>query len=563
MKLPRRTTWGCALLAVVGSAALGCGGAPETGPLRARYLALDPTGAPIGSCELFDAVPPAVGLREQIAIKSPLGPPVDVVGALDLESGSLRRFTTWRRARSGGDSILVVQTGGRTRWRLQQGLAVTERGWDRAFDGAVVDVTLPGIDPSTSLIAWQALLRDRSWRVGQSLALDVLDVQRGVPAQLALSAREQRVLTLGARQVDAVRLFAHLTGAGHTIWVEQTSGQLLAMDGVAGVRIALDGLQLPSPARLPQPASVIEQEVMLPTPVVTLAGTFSHPAAGSRWPALVLIHGSGPMDRDENAGGFFLDTFRTIAHRAGERGWAVMRYDKRGAGASQFTGEQHPSTLTDLAGDVRQWVEWLGQRSDVDHDCLVLAGHSEGGYLAPLVAVDDPRVAGVVLLAGPANRLDTILREQGQLIMRAHGADDAQIAAAGRQQAAMLRFVASGRERNQNAPGSELGLDWLRSHLQHDPAAVFQRLDVPLLAIYGAADLQVPATEAAALAAALPESQRSRSAIQIIPQLDHLLRVSGQGGDLGWYADPDRPLAPVAIDMLLQWLDGLACRQRE
>ena len=77
MRLRRRTTWGCALLAVVGSAMLGCDSAPDRGPQRARYLALDPAGAPIGSGELFDALPPAVGLREQIAIKSSLGPPVD------------------------------------------------------------------------------------------------------------------------------------------------------------------------------------------------------------------------------------------------------------------------------------------------------------------------------------------------------------------------------------------------------------------------------------------------------------------------------------------------------
>ncbi|MBN2358974.1 MAG: alpha/beta fold hydrolase [Deltaproteobacteria bacterium] len=527
----------------------------------ARFALYGPDDALLGEADLCDPPSAPGAAHERIDLRAARGPSVAVRSTLELVDGRLRRFVSLRRSPQSGDEVRIEQAAGSTRWRLQQGLAVDRRSWPRTYDGVVVDEVLPGFEPSASLVAWQALLRDRVWRAGQSLTLEVINTRRGTPTALQIAARELRPLTLDGRSIAAVRLFAHLPGAGHTIWVEQESGRLLAMDGVAGVRARRAGLQLPPPARLPLPASVVEEEAAVAGPQVALGGTFSHPAAGSRWPVIVLIHGSGPMDRDENAGGMFLDLFRTIAHRAGERGWAALRYDKRGVGASRFLGESHSATLDDLAGDVHRWLGWLDQRRDVDRECRVLIGHSEGGYLAPLVAVEATQVAGVVLLAGPASRLDYVVRAQQRLIMRAHGADAALIAASSRQQDALLRVVASGRDRMLETPGvADESARWLRSHLEHDPATVLQRLRAPLLAIYGGADLQVPRSEAEQLAGALPTAARERAAIVVLEGIDHLLMRTSGGGDLGWYADPDRALAPEVLDALLRWLESLPCR---
>jgi pimeloyl-ACP methyl ester carboxylesterase len=127
---------------------------------------------------------------------------------------------------------------------------------------------------------------------------------------------------------------------------------------------------------------------------VKLAGTLTIPESENSSPAVILIHGSGPNDRN----GTGIGTFHLLADYLTLQGIAVLRYDKRGAGES--TGDYGQSTTLDFASDVIAGIEFLKNDSRINHELIGLIGHSEGGVIAPLVASKSDEVAFMVLMAG-------------------------------------------------------------------------------------------------------------------------------------------------------------------
>ena len=144
------------------------------------------------------------------------------------------------------------------------------------------------------------------------------------------------------------------------------------------------------------PYPYIEEEVVFENrnANVKLAGTLTLPDTQTPSPAVILIHGSGPNDRN----GTFAGTFHLLADCLTRQGIAVLRYDKRGAGES--TGDYGQSTTHDFASDVKAGIEFLKNDSRINPSLIGLIGHSEGGVIAPLVASESDEVAFMVLMAG-------------------------------------------------------------------------------------------------------------------------------------------------------------------
>jgi len=263
------------------------------------------------------------------------------------------------------------------------------------------------------------------------------------------------------------------------------------------------------------------------------------------FPAVILITGSGPQDRDESLFGH--KPFLVLADYLTRRGIAVLRVDDRGIGGS--TGSVLQATTADFAGDVLAGVGFLKQRADIDKTRIGLIGHSEGGIVAPLVAAESPDVAFMVLMAGTGLTGEEILVLQTGLIARAAGTTEEEIGktlARNQQLYTILKSEQDSTSRSEKLTaylrstwdewGTEYqkqGMEmekaitpqvrqmtspWFRFFLTFDPRATLKKVRCPVLAINGENDLQVPPAEnLREISKALRDGGNTRVTIKELP----------------------------------------------
>ena len=334
-----------------------------------------------------------------------------------------------------------------------------------------------------------------------------------------------------------------------------------------------------------EPYPYLAEDVTYPNPDGghTMAGTFTRPADGGPFPAVILISGSGPQNRDGAALGH--SPFLVLADHLTRRGIAVLRYDDRGVGGS--TGDFGTATSQDFATDALAAVAYLKGRDDVDPGRIGLAGHSEGGVIAPMVAVESPDVSYIVLMAAPGVRGETLAYAQTELIARAGGASEEAIAEiqetnravfevlksesdperAGEAIAAAFQALGTevrGRLEGQdgiNAPSmveqllTSLANDaWLRYFLTYEPAEMIEQVTVPVLAINGEKDLQVPYEEnLREIEAALQRGGNTRYEIHSFPDLNHLFQNSETGAPSEYQAI-EETWAVEVMEVIADWI---------
>ena len=314
----------------------------------------------------------------------------------------------------------------------------------------------------------------------------------------------------------------------------------------------------------------------------TLAGTFTRPASGGPFPAVILISGSGPQDRDEALMGH--RPFLVLADHLTRRGIAVLRYDDRGVGES--TGDFGSATSQDFASDALAAVAYLKTRDDVDPGKIGLAGHSEGGIIAPMAAVASPDVGYIVLMAATGVNGERILYAQAALIARAAGAPEAAIEANREQQRAIFEvlkrepdpgrageeitaIITAGLERAN--PGGDTANDdamqqavaaqirqvnnpWFRYFLSYEPGPMLERVTVPVLAINGVKDLQVPYEEnLREIEAALRRGGNTRFETHALPDLNHLFQHA-QTGAPSEYQSIEETWSVEAMELIADWI---------
>ena len=298
---------------------------------------------------------------------------------------------------------------------------------------------------------------------------------------------------------------------------------------------------------------------------VKLAGTLTLPRSEAPAPAVILISGSGAQDRNEAVFGH--RPFLVLADHLTRAGIAVLRVDDRGVGGS--TGSVGTATSEDFAGDVLAGVEFLKGHKRVNARRIGLAGHSEGGLVAPLVAAQSGDVTFVVLMAGPGVTGEQILYEQGALIAKAAGAPEASIAANRalqqkafaviKQETDPATIEAKLREVVKDVPGGEAHVRmaksaWFRFFLTYDPAPTLRRVKCPVLAINGELDLQVPPeVNQAAVQAALQAGGNRDVTVLKMARLNHLFQTAKTGG-LGEYAQIEETIAPAALETISKWI---------
>ena len=325
----------------------------------------------------------------------------------------------------------------------------------------------------------------------------------------------------------------------------------------------------PQEPEAPLPYQAEDVTFLNKTDGVELAGTLTLPDTEGPHPAVALITGSGPQDRDETVAGH--RPFLVLADHLTRQGIAVLRYDDRGVGAS--TGDFAQATSEDFARDALAATAYLKTRPEIDAEKIGLLGHSEGGLVAPMAATQSDDVAFLVLLAPPGVTGEEILYAQGALIARAEGASDSTIqnnqaqqerlftalkqAADSAQAAADVRRVLeeSGLPAEAvEAQAEQVTSPWFRYFLTHDPAPVLEQIKVPVLALFGENDLQVPAeTNRAAVEAALQAGGNEAYKVEVLPGLNHLFQTS-ETGAVSQYSQIEETMAAAALGAVAAWI---------
>jgi pimeloyl-ACP methyl ester carboxylesterase len=344
---------------------------------------------------------------------------------------------------------------------------------------------------------------------------------------------------------------------------------------------------LPVVARPQEPARPLpyrEEEVAYDSvPGVRLAATLTLPQGAGPFPAVVLITGSGPQDRDESIAGH--RPFYVLADALTRRGIAVLRADDRGVGGS--TGTVAGATTTeDFATDALAGVRYLAARADVRDDAIGLVGHSEGGIVAPLAASREAPEARaidfIVLLAGPGVALGDILAAQQSLILGVQGApaamidenarvlerliaialeepDGARAAAAMRTVlmdsiAALPEGLRPGATAQVDAQVQQMSSAWMRWMLAYDPIPALRSLEIPVLALFGERDLQVPPAQSKApLESALRAAGHPASRVVELPGLNHLFQAAATGAPTE-YATIEETMNAAALELIGNWI---------
>jgi len=311
-------------------------------------------------------------------------------------------------------------------------------------------------------------------------------------------------------------------------------------------------------------------------PGVRLAGTLTKPAGEGPFPCVVLITGSGPQDRDETL--FDHKPFAVWADALARAGVASLRYDERGV--SKSTGLFSSATSDDFASDAKAAVRFLRSRSDVDPKRIGLMGHSEGGLIAAIVAAGNPDVAFVVLLAGTAVPGRDILVLQSRLIAEAEGASPEEARKASELNDRLAGAILSEEDREKaeqaaaealraalgDVPESEraaveaarrrqiaqLNTPWMRRFLVLDPRDWLRRLTIPVLAVWGENDLQVPPAQN------LPAAREAlaghpRAELKVLSMLNHLFQLSATG-KVSDYAKIEETVNEIALREVVGWI---------
>jgi pimeloyl-ACP methyl ester carboxylesterase len=313
---------------------------------------------------------------------------------------------------------------------------------------------------------------------------------------------------------------------------------------------------------------------------VTLAGTLTMPSGDGPFPAVVLVSGSGPQDRDESLLGH--KPFWVIADHLSRQGIAVLRYDDRGMAKS--TGSFSNATTVDFANDARCAVEFLRGQPKIDPSRVGIVGHSEGGLVASILCASDLQLAHVVLLAGPGVPGDKILATQTRAIMAATELQGVQaekqlkitqdVVDAVKRGVPAAEFKTMIQQFSTEQVGKDLQSDeareaarqmfmtqlqqlggpWFEYFLKYDPSQDLRRATCPVLALIGELDLQVvPDVNLPVIREALSASGRHDFRCTELEGLNHLFQTATTGSPSEYQAI-EETFSPKALAAVTEWI---------
>jgi len=302
---------------------------------------------------------------------------------------------------------------------------------------------------------------------------------------------------------------------------------------------------------------MIEEEVTFASVGTRLAGTLAMPDSAGPFPAVLLLPGSGQVDRNESHRRMPINALREIGHHLAARGFASFRYDKRGVGASG--GDYWSTGFFDNATDALAALEFLKSQAAAEEDQVFLLGHSEGAHIATRLAGEGADVAGVVLLAGAARRGEETLKWQARKVAASLTGIPRLLVRMFRinivrsQQKQLDKIKRSGRDWYRVQIVGRLNAKWMREFMGYDPAPDLARIRVPVLAITGSKDIQVAPVDLKKMAMLV----RGPIEYHELPDGTHLLRVEEGAPTLSSYKKQVRePVDARVLKLVSDWLES-------
>jgi uncharacterized protein len=314
---------------------------------------------------------------------------------------------------------------------------------------------------------------------------------------------------------------------------------------------------------------------------IKLAGTLTLPQKDGVFPAVILITGSGPQNRDEELLGH--KPFLILADHLARNGIAVLRFDDRGTFESK--GNFKTATTMDFATDVEAALTYLLTRKEIDKKKIGLIGHSEGGIIAPIVAAKSKSVDFIVLLAGTGIPGGQLLLMQQELIGKASGASEADLQQSQKINSGVFEIVTKSTNTEKltadltdylkkallsdttakvpagmtedefiNGQVKQITSPWMVFFIKYNPAIILEKVKCPVLALNGSKDLQVPPkVDLDAIKTALEKGGNKHVTTIELPGLNHLFQEC-QTGSPDEYAKIEQTMSPVALDEITKWI---------
>ena len=310
----------------------------------------------------------------------------------------------------------------------------------------------------------------------------------------------------------------------------------------------------------PPNAPFTAEEVTIQAQGYTLAGTLLLPKSAKRpLPAVITITGSGQQTRDEPLPIPGLEKYRPmrqIAEALASRGIAVLRVDDRGTGGSGGRETLRTATTSSFADDTRAEVAYLRSRSEIDPKRIALAGHSEGGIIAPMVAAGDSQIAAIVLLAGSGKTGAQISMEQwADVLDRTPGVTPEIKKQKLAEEQEVITAVQTGADLSKYP--AQVRLPWTKEFWTYDPIPTIRKVRQPILILQGAIDRQITAEQADLLEKGALEGGNKDVTKHLFPTLNHLF-LAGQTGAVAEY--PTLQTTSIGDDVLKLMGDWLVLK---
>jgi uncharacterized protein len=301
-----------------------------------------------------------------------------------------------------------------------------------------------------------------------------------------------------------------------------------------------------------------------------LAATLTIPEGiNEKYPLVVMVHGSGPTDRDSNAKGMPMNIFKQLSEVVVAEGFASIRYDKRGVGASK--GDFYETGVHDLINDACAVVEFAKRHPNIDAENVILLGHSEGSIIAPFVN-EKVEVDGMILLAGTAEPLAETMTWQREEIMK-------DVRSVNGFQGWLLRLLKVDEKITKinddlieallasdepviKHKGKKINAKWNREHIQFDVSKPLQKVTCPVLAITGTKDVNVKVSDLEKIKALV----QGECETHIIQDMTHMLRKTDVEYSISKILNNNKksikhPINAELNDKIILWLRNWKNRQ--